>query len=122
MTNTNTNELRAKVQGILNSELSVVEVAQYAAGNKNAVTQIMVEEFMQLIDRHTAEARSKLADEFARASLTYKKHAQARIKKAVVKELQKIHDYPKNRFKTDVYDMQAFVHKRIKELEGRDGS
>lgn len=99
----NTNELRAKVQGILNSELSVVEVAQYAAGNKNAVTQIMVEEFMQLIDRHITEARITELKELALDHYQGKTFSDSTDYKA------KFEKFVRNN------------ERRIRELGGRDG-
>ena len=47
--NTSDDELRQKVRSIIEAELSVSEVAAYAAGNKGAVTNIMIEQTMQLI-------------------------------------------------------------------------
>lgn len=48
-------ELKEKIQKILNIELSISEVAAYAAGNKNAVTAVMVEEFMLLIKQYSKD-------------------------------------------------------------------
>lgn len=47
--NTSDDELRDKVRSIIEAELSVSEVAAYAAGNKGAITNIMIEQTMQLI-------------------------------------------------------------------------
>lgn len=45
-------ELRAEVTKIIEAELSVSEVVAYAAGNKGAITNIMIEQIMQLISSH----------------------------------------------------------------------
>lgn len=44
---------------------------------------------------------------------------QDRITEARIEELKAISEFPKNRFRTDVWDITYFANKRIKELQAQ---
>lgn len=51
----------------------------------------------------------------------YSKPAKASLltimREASIEELQKVYEFPKGRFKTDIYNMMEFAHNRIEQLK-----